>query len=147
MHAVRWRETEWLILLWREIETVLQKAYLFCVPKWGRGWRVATVTLGFGQTSTYFYRLLRHLVAGLHALVQNGPTDFRKFGTENAACLRTRYIRCCCHDRQRYPLDRGFAGWRRSRLNGTWTHMRSGWCRMLLSVELNPVNIIHANTQ
>lgn len=56
---------------------------LFCMAKWGRGWRVATETLGFGQTSPHFstYSLLCIALHSLH----------RWFGRVFAKCM---VVRC-----------------------------------------------------
>lgn len=123
-------------VLWQAEMTHIQKEpCLFCMEKWGRGWRVATETLGSGQTSPHFstYSMLGFCIA-LHSLhrwsavfylffckVHGGKCSF--FEDTPPPDIH------CCHDGQRSPLDRGSAGWRRGRL--IWdggSHLRMLFC-------------------
>ena len=108
-----------------EMTHIQQEPCLFCMAKWGRGWRVATETLGSGQTSPHFSTLFDardlHCIASAASLIR--PNFL------HSAWWKMQLVwghpppppppppdTHCCHDRQRSPLDRGSAGWRRGGL-------------------------------
>lgn len=121
-------------VLWQtEVTHIQREPCLFCMAKWGRGWRVATETLGSGQTSPHFstYSMFWICIA-LHLLhrwsavfLQSAWWKMQLVWGHPPPSPDTH----CCHDRQRSPLDRGSAGWWRGRL--IWDgglHLRMLFC-------------------
>lgn len=70
--GLKWTITSVSRLLWQAEVTHIQKEpCLFCMVKWDRGWRVATETLGSGQTSPHFstYSMLGICIAFAASLI------------------------------------------------------------------------------